>query len=109
MRRTPSGEWRAVNMIRSAPTKGAHVMTDSAGKSIIVATVARQFLSSLPPLHPHHDEEHAERHPVHVVLRLSRLQVSQAIAGAQTPRAEDVQDAVDQVAIDPPDEPREEK
>ena len=44
-----------------------------------------------------------------IIVVLGCVLLVPAIAGAQTARAEDVQDAVDQVAIDPPDEPREEK
>src|SRR5256885_16436621 len=41
MSRTASGRWRAVNMMRSAPTKGAHVISESTGSLVIVTGSAR--------------------------------------------------------------------
>src|SRR5215469_9493627 len=35
MPRTRSGRWRAVNMMSTAPTKGAHVTIDSTGQPLI--------------------------------------------------------------------------
>src|SRR5947208_13290793 len=41
MSRTARGRWRAVNMMRSAPTKGAHVISESTGSLVIVTGSAR--------------------------------------------------------------------
>src|SRR5262245_49791396 len=89
--RTSSGLWRAQNMIRSAPMKGDHVMIESTGIP---------FMSAWP-LDPDDQEEQAERDPVHVVLRLPGLDAAQAIARLEGPRAEEVDHAVHDVAVDP--------
>src|SRR5437762_305575 len=156
--RTASGRWRAVNMMRSAPTKGDQVMSDSTGGVMVSRAAgpassvggprrgatrlrsARRYpfqgpatqvrvassvtgsarpappaggltqvrvASSRPPLRPDEEQEDAERDAVDVVLRVPALDPPQQIAAAQRPRAHDVQDAVDEVAVDPPDQARE--
>src|SRR5262249_61854965 len=106
-------------MISSAPTKGDHVMIDSTGTPTVIvalsASSARtergerevRVASSAPELCPHEEEEHAEGDPVDVVLRLAALHAAERVASAQRPGAQHVEDAVDQVTVDPPDEPRE--
>src|SRR5712691_4916703 len=103
MRRTACGWCRAVNMIRSAPTNGDHVMSDSTGKPRVMDVVA----SSPPELGPDEQEEHAEGDAVDVVLGLAALDAAERVTTAQRPRAQHVQNAVDEVAVDPPDEARE--
>src|SRR5262245_63494589 len=85
-------------MIRSAPMKGAHVMSDRYGIPRIM---------SARPLDPDDQEEQAERHPVHVVLGLPGLDAAEPVAGLERPRAEEVDDAVDDVAVEPADRARE--
>src|SRR5437773_4057054 len=178
--RTASGRWRAVNMMRSAPTKGDQVMSDSTGGVMVSRAAgpassvggprrgatrlrsARRYpfqgpatqvrvassvtgsarpappaggltqvrvassvtgsarpappaggltqvrvASSRPPLRPDEEQEDAERDAVDVVLRVPALDPPQQIAAAQRPRAHDVQDALDELAVDPPDQARE--
>src|SRR5215510_6046589 len=82
IRRTASGEWRARNMISSAPTNGDHVMIDSTGNGIT--------RSPQPPLGQHEEHQHAEGDAVHVVLREPGLQRPQPVARAQRERAQHV-------------------
>src|SRR5947207_2980162 len=156
--RTASGRWRAVNMMRSAPTKGDQVMSDSTGGVMVSRAAgpassvggprrgatgvrsARRYpfqgpatqvrvassvtgsarpappgggltqvrvASSRRPLRPDEEQEDAERDAIDIVLRVPALDPPQQIAAAQRPRAHDVQDAVDEVAVDPPDQARE--
>src|SRR4029453_18767667 len=84
--------------IRSAPMKGAQVMIDRYGMPRIM---------SAWPLDPDDQEEQAERHPVHVVLGLPGLDAPEPVAGLEGPRAEEVDDAVDDVAVEPADHARE--
>src|SRR5215510_7177202 len=97
IKRTASGEWRAKNMMSTAPTNGDHVMIDSTGNGIT--------RSPQSPLGQHEQHEHAEGHAVDVVLGQPGLQRAQPVAGAQRQRAQDVEHAVHQVAIRPADQP----
>src|SRR5437899_11118785 len=133
MSRTASGRWRAVNIMRSGPTKGDQVMSDRTG-SVIVTGAARPAHSvaraaspvrlggwpdtgatrlrpacpsSRPPLRPDEEQQHAERDAVDVVLRVPALDPPEQITAAQRPRAQEVQEAVHEVAVDPPDQARE--
>src|SRR5207249_9775455 len=101
MSRTARGRWRAVNMMRSAPTKGAHVISESTGSPVIVTGSAR---SSPPPLGPDEEQQDAEGDPIDVVLRLPALDAPHEVAGAQRPRGQEVQHAVHEVAVDPADQ-----
>src|SRR6266566_8008319 len=59
------------------------------------------------PSVPDHQQNHSERHRVHVVLGQPGLDASQLVAEPERPRGEEVHDAVNDVAVDPADEPRE--
>src|SRR5262245_20732174 len=115
MTRTASGEYRAVNMIRRAPTNGAHVMIKSAPGITTAAPVRRRppapprahSPGSLPPSGPDDQQEETEGDAIHVILGLARLQPPQQVSRPQRPRAGEVEEAVHEVAIDPADEPRE--
>src|SRR5262245_10884308 len=91
--RTASGRRRAVNMMSSAPTNGIQVMRDRMGTR-----------KGLPQLRPDEQEQHAERHAIHVVLRLAGLQPSRGVARAKREGRERVEHAVDDVTVDPPDD-----
>src|SRR5205814_1848736 len=115
MSRTASGRWRAVNMMRSAPTKGAHVISESTGSLVIVTGSARPVLtvgglrkarmaSSPPPLGPDEEQQDAEGDPIDIVLRLPALDAPHEVAGAQRPRGQEVQHAVHEVTVDPADQ-----
>src|SRR5438094_437774 len=93
MSRTASGRWRAVNIMRSAPTKGDQVMSDRTGSVIgaraaspghsvggvpwvrrgSVRRIPTASASSRPPLRPDEEQQHAERDAVDVVLRVPAL------------------------------------
>src|ERR1043166_6378061 len=110
--RTASGWWRARNMMSTAPTNGAHVMIDSTGNGITAVRgeprrAASRGCSSKSPLGEDEQHEGAEGDAVHVVLGQAALDPPQAVARPQRPRAEHVEDAVDHVAIEPADQPRE--
>src|SRR5689334_9393989 len=101
MIRTVSGRWRARNMISTAPMNGIQVITESTGKRV-TSTEA----SWTHQMRPHQQQQDTERDAVNVVLRLARLQPAQRVAGAQRGRAEDVDEAVHDVAVDPADRSR---
>src|SRR5439155_27126050 len=103
MRRTASGRWRAVNMISNAPTNGDHVISESTGTPRVMDVIA----SSPPELSPDEEEEHAEGDTVDVVLGLAALDPAEHVATSQRPRAQHIQNAVDEVAVDPTDQARE--
>src|SRR5262245_59207677 len=83
-------------MMSTAPMNGAHVMTESTG----------QPLMSARPSAPDEEQEHAQGHAVDVVLREPGLEPAQAVAEAERPGAEEVHDAVHDVAVDPADDAR---
>ena len=100
MSRTASGRWRAMNMMSTAPTNGAHVMMDSTGNGITRSPQA--------PLRQHEEQQHAEaprrrRSPAAGPVCMRR----EPVARPQRPRAQHVEHAVHQVAVDPADQPRE--
>src|SRR6185295_643657 len=80
--RTARGEWRARNMMSTAPTNGDQVMIDSTGNGIT--------RSPQSPLGQHEEHEHAERDAVDVVLRQAGLNRAEPVAGAQRERAQHV-------------------
>src|SRR5919109_2482903 len=93
--RTASGRWRARNMMSTAPTKGYHVMIDSAGNGILMAARGDgPRCSSQPPLGQHEQHEDAHGDAVDIVLGQPALQPPQPIARAQRPRAQQIEDAV---------------
>src|SRR5436190_13801538 len=102
-------------MISNAPTNGAHVMSDSTGMPAVIgaSSVTRvpvergEDAVSSPELGPDEEEEHAEGDAIHVVLRLAALHPPEHVAPAERPRAQHVEHAVDEIAIDPSDEARE--
>src|SRR5436309_2742423 len=63
--------------------------------------------SSPPELSPDEEEEHAEGDTVDVVLGLAALDPAEHVATSQRPRAQHIQNAVDEVAVDPTDQARE--
>src|SRR5881397_3629910 len=100
-------------MISSAPIKGAHVMSESTGSPTVIRASSVSQLrrgkraegaGSSPELGPDEEEEHAEGNPIDVILGLAALDSAKHIAAAQRPRAQHVEHAVDEVAIDPADE-----
>src|SRR3989442_14728216 len=102
-------------MISNAPTNGAHVMSDSTGmpavigaSSVIQVPAERgEDAVSSPELGPDEEEEHAEGDAIDIVLRLAALHAPEHVAAAERPRAQHVEHAVDEIAIDPSDEARE--
>src|SRR5881296_2021625 len=68
---------------------------------------AERLASSRPPLRPDEEQQHAERDAVDVVLRAPALDPTQQITAAQRRRAHEIQNAVHEVAVDPPDQARE--
>src|ERR671918_933625 len=110
--RTASGRWRAVNMISTAPTNGAHVMTDRTGNGIMAVRAAARparavAISSQPPLGEHEEQQRAQGHAVEIVLRHPALQAAQPVTRPQRPRAQRVEHAVHEIAVDPADQPGE--
>src|SRR6266851_3574227 len=58
------------------------------------------------PAAPDDQEQRAEGDGVNVVLGHAGLDAAQPVADAQRPRAQEVHDAVHEVAVDPADDPR---
>src|SRR5262245_45096440 len=71
-----------------------------------VGTHSSRSPHSTEPLEPDQEEESAERHAVDVILGLAGLDAAQAVARVERPRAQEVQHAVDDVAVHPANQAR---